>query len=80
MEKFFEKFCIMVIIAILIAIAWAMWKPVLLDQNRLQTIIRALNNYEQSIRNINQDVNLLKQQLIKPEQPRIEPFIPETKK
>ena len=65
-EKIFEKLCLMVIITILIAIAWAMWRPVLLDQNKLQEIVKVLNIHDQSIRNINQDINLLKQQAIKP--------------
>ena len=55
------------IITILIAIAWAMWKPVLLDQNRLQEIVKVLNMHNQSILNINQDINLLKQQTTKSE-------------
>jgi len=66
-ERFFEKFCFMAIITILIAIAWAMWKPVLLDQNRLQEIVKVLNMHNQSILNINQDINLLKQQTTKSE-------------
>jgi hypothetical protein len=65
-EKFFEKFCFVAIIIILMTIAWAMWRPVLLDQNRLQEIVKVLNMHEQSIQNINQDINLLKQQIIKP--------------
>ena len=70
-EKFFEKICFMAIIIILTAIAWAMWRPVLLDQNRLQEIVKVLNSHDQSIRNINQDVNLLKQQIIVPESPKV---------
>lgn len=66
-EKFFEKICLIAIITILTAIAWAMWRPVLLDQNRLQEIVKVLNRYDQSIQNINQDIRLLKQQMIKPE-------------
>ena len=73
-EKIFEKLCLVAIITILTAIAWSMWRPVLLDQNRLQEIVKVLNSYGQSIRNINQDIGLLKQQMIKPE-----PFKPETK-
>ena len=57
-ERFFEKFCFMAIITILIAFAWAMWRPVLLDQNKLQSIVKVLNTHDQSIQNINQDITL----------------------
>lgn len=66
-EKMFEKVCLTAIIIILIAIAWGMWRPVLLDQNRLQEIVKVLNRYDRAIQDINQDVNLLKQRIIKSE-------------
>lgn len=69
-EKIFEKLYLVVITTILIAIAWAMWRPILLDQNRLQEIVKVLNSYSRAIQNINQDVNLLKQRLIIPKTPK----------
>ena len=62
-----EKIAIIVILAVLV---WTIVKPTIIDQNKINQIVKVIQQHQKVIQQYQTDINLLKQNLIKPELPK----------
>lgn len=60
MEDFASGTLIVFVCVVMAAIAWAMWKPVLLDQNNLVQIGKALNAGAETSKRLEAEIATLK--------------------